>query len=170
MSTDILAVVLCVCEFIFSLVPMCLGKGQWLARQIQFLQKKRSYIGVLESQSVVNTSEYFSDDESDDSLYTSLDDSVFCTFEDMESDGKSRSFHFSCILCIGIFSNDILYEYLADSPCHFCPLLGNDSPASGRTYCDSPDDLRGRSKVRQQERGRRAISEVSLKPCVIQKL
>ncbi|XP_053497678.1 leucine-rich repeat serine/threonine-protein kinase 2 isoform X1 [Ictalurus furcatus] len=99
------------------------SKGQWLARQIQFLQK-RSQIGVLESQSVVNTSEYFSDDESDDSLYTSLDDSVFCTFEDMESDG-------------------------------------NDSPASGRTYCDSPDDLRGRSKVKQQERGRRAISEGS---------
>ncbi|KAB5565628.1 hypothetical protein PHYPO_G00243780 [Pangasianodon hypophthalmus] len=97
------------------------SKGQWLARQIEFLQKKRS-LGVLESQSVVNTSEYFSDDESDDSFHTSLDGSVFCTFEDMESDGS-------------------------------------DSPASGRTYCDSPDELRGRSKVRQQERSRRAISE-----------
>lgn len=71
---------------------MCLGKGQWLARRIQFLQKKRSQTGALESQSVMNTSEYFSDDECDDSFHTSLDDGVYSAFEDMESDGKSHSF------------------------------------------------------------------------------
>ncbi|XP_060770914.1 leucine-rich repeat serine/threonine-protein kinase 2 isoform X4 [Neoarius graeffei] len=85
------------------------SKGQWLARKIK-------------SQSVVNTSEYFSDNESDDSFHTTLDDGVFFTFEGIESDGS-------------------------------------DSPASGRTCCDSPDELRGRSKVRQHERSRRAISE-----------
>lgn len=77
-----------VCKCVFSLVPVCLGKGQWLARQIQSLMKKRS---VLESQSVMSTSEYFSDDESDDSFHTSLDGSVFSAFEDMESDGKNLS-------------------------------------------------------------------------------
>ncbi|KAK3558164.1 hypothetical protein QTP86_011860 [Hemibagrus guttatus] len=82
------------------------SKGQWLARQIQSLQKEQ--VGV-------NTSEYFSDDESDESFHTSLDDSMFFTLEDMESDGS-------------------------------------DSPSSGRTYCDSPEDLRGRSNARQQER------------------
>lgn len=45
-------------------------------------------------------------------------------------------------------------------------LLESDSPALGRIYCNSPEELRGRSKVRQQERARRAISEVSLKPGV----
>lgn len=80
-----------------SLVPVCLGKGQWLARQIQSLQRKRSQIGVLEWQSVMNTSEYFSDDESDDSFHTSLDGSVFSAFEDMESDGTRHSFYFNCI-------------------------------------------------------------------------
>lgn len=98
---------------------MCLGKGQWLARKIKSLQKKRSQTGVAESQSVVNTSEYFSDNESDDSFHTPLDDSVFFTFEDIESDGKSRSFHFSCILFIGIFNNDTVYAFIADPPCHF---------------------------------------------------
>lgn len=68
---------------------MCLGKGQWLARQIQTMQKKRS---VSESRIFMNTSEYFSEDESDDSLYTSLDGSMFSTFEDMESDGNIKFF------------------------------------------------------------------------------
>ncbi|XP_058264093.1 leucine-rich repeat serine/threonine-protein kinase 2 isoform X3 [Hemibagrus wyckioides] len=91
------------------------SKGQWLARQIQSLQKE--HVGV-------NTSEYFSDDESDESFHTSLDGSVFFTLEDMESDGS-------------------------------------DSPSSGRTYCDSPEDLRGRSNMRQQDRSRPDLSEGS---------
>ncbi|XP_046715187.1 leucine-rich repeat serine/threonine-protein kinase 2 isoform X3 [Silurus meridionalis] len=97
------------------------SKGKWLAKQIKSMQKKRSPIGILVSQ---NTTEYFSDDESDESFYTSLDDSVFSAFEDIESDGS-------------------------------------DSPASGRMYCDSPDELRGLSKMRQQMRSRCAISEKS---------
>ncbi|XP_060742144.1 leucine-rich repeat serine/threonine-protein kinase 2 isoform X1 [Tachysurus vachellii] len=101
-----------------------ISKGQWLARQIQSLQKGRSQIGVLGSQSGGNTSQYFSDDESDESFHTSLDGNMFFTLDGMESDGS-------------------------------------DSPASGRTYCDSPEELRGRSKVRQQERSRRDISEGS---------
>lgn len=97
----------------FSLVPVCLGKGQWLARQIQSLQRKRSQIGVLEWQSVMNTSEYFSDDESDDSFHTSLDGSVFSAFEDMESDGK-RQFSFQlhfCLLELSATTYHSLYIY-----------------------------------------------------------
>lgn len=74
-----------VCDLV---VPVCLGKGQWLARQIQSLQKGRSQIGVLGSQSGGNTSQYFSDDESDESFHTSLDGNMFFTLDGMESDGK----------------------------------------------------------------------------------
>lgn len=82
----------------FSVVPVCLGKGQWLARQIQTIQKKRS---VLESQIFMNTSEYFSEDESDDSFHASLDGNIFLTFEDMESDGDITVFTsaFSTMTC-----------------------------------------------------------------------
>ncbi|KAM9496194.1 leucine-rich repeat serine/threonine-protein kinase 2 isoform 1-T1 [Clarias gariepinus] len=91
------------------------SKGQWLARQIQFLQTK-SQMSFL---SLVSTSEYFSDDESDDSYYN-LEESVF--FEDIESDVS-------------------------------------DSAPSGRSYCESPDELTG--CFRQQERAKHSISEGS---------
>ncbi|XP_037398335.1 leucine-rich repeat serine/threonine-protein kinase 2 isoform X5 [Pygocentrus nattereri] len=61
------------------------SKGQWLARQILALQKKRGQVRVSGLQGDVNTSGYISDEESDDSSYISLDGSVF---EDMESDGS----------------------------------------------------------------------------------
>lgn len=105
----------CFCIWLCKLflIPVHLGKGQWLARQIQFLQTK-SQMSFL---SLVSTSEYFSDDESDDSYYN-LEESVF--FEDIESDGKS--FHFSFLLFTGIISNCIVYEFITYSQCH-SPLL-----------------------------------------------
>ncbi|KAG9281042.1 leucine-rich repeat serine/threonine-protein kinase 2 isoform X2 [Astyanax mexicanus] len=99
------------------------SKGQWLARHIIALQRKRGQAGVSGLQSDVNTSGYFSDEESDDSSYISLDGSM--VFDDVESDasdGSARAF---------------------------------------RLYCDSPEELRGRPKARQQGRQRRAVSEGS---------
>lgn len=85
---------------------MCSGKGQWLARQIQSLQKE--HVGV-------NTSEYFSDDESDESFHTSLDSSVFFTLEDMESDGKSPGFY--CFVFLFLFIRIISNDFIVDSAC-----------------------------------------------------
>ncbi|XP_072526503.1 leucine-rich repeat serine/threonine-protein kinase 2 isoform X3 [Salminus brasiliensis] len=101
------------------------SKGQWIARHILALQRKRGQLGVSGPQGDVNTSGYFSDEESDDSLHISLNGSLVFTFEDMESDGSDSS------------AREL------------------------RLYSDSPEDLRGRSKARQQGRRRRAISEGS---------
>lgn len=94
----------CVCLVCFSLVPVHLGKGQWLARQIQSLQMRRRLIGVLESQSFLKPSEYFSDDESDDSFHISLDSSVLSTFDDMESNGKKIAVFTAAEFCLLVLS------------------------------------------------------------------
>ncbi|XP_062847682.1 leucine-rich repeat serine/threonine-protein kinase 2 [Trichomycterus rosablanca] len=57
------------------------SKGQCLARWIKSMQNRRSH--------VVSCPGYYSDEGSDDSSYTSLDDSVFLTLED--SDGSDSS-------------------------------------------------------------------------------
>lgn len=67
---------------------MYAGKGQWLARQILALQRKRNYLGISGLPGDVNTSGYFSGEESDDSSRFSLDGSAVFTLDDMESDGK----------------------------------------------------------------------------------
>ncbi|XP_035378782.1 leucine-rich repeat serine/threonine-protein kinase 2 isoform X2 [Electrophorus electricus] len=100
------------------------NKGRCLARQILALQKKRG-LGLSRLEGDVNSSEYFSDEESDDPSHISLDDSLVFAFEDLVSDES-------------------------------------DGPAQGQQhYCDSPDELRGRAKTRQQGQRRRAISEGS---------
>ncbi|XP_066523231.1 leucine-rich repeat serine/threonine-protein kinase 2 isoform X2 [Hoplias malabaricus] len=101
------------------------SKGLWLARQILALQRKRCQVGVSGLKGDVNTSGYFSDEESDDSSHIFLDSSVVFTFEDLESDGS-------------------------DGPAQRLRLTINS---------DSSEELRGRSKARQQGRQRRAISE-----------
>ncbi|KAF4095390.1 leucine-rich repeat serine/threonine-protein kinase 2 [Onychostoma macrolepis] len=63
------------------------SKGQHLARQILSLQRNKEFVGVARLRSDASTSEYFTDEESDDS-HISLDESLTRMFDDMESDGS----------------------------------------------------------------------------------
>ncbi|XP_076863676.1 leucine-rich repeat serine/threonine-protein kinase 2 isoform X2 [Brachyhypopomus gauderio] len=100
-------------------------KGQRLARYMLALQKKKASLGLLKLEGDVNTSGYFSEEESDERSHISLDDSLVFAFEDLESDES-------------------------------------DGPSRGlRLYSDSPEELRGRAKTRQEGERRRAVSEGS---------
>uniref|UniRef100_A0A671Q2H8 non-specific serine/threonine protein kinase n=1 Tax=Sinocyclocheilus anshuiensis TaxID=1608454 RepID=A0A671Q2H8_9TELE len=63
------------------------SKGQRLARQILSLQRNKGFLGVGRLRSDASTSEYFTDEESDDS-HISLDESLVFMFDEMESDGS----------------------------------------------------------------------------------
>ncbi|KAI2648089.1 Leucine-rich repeat serine/threonine-protein kinase 2 [Labeo rohita] len=63
------------------------SKGQRLARQILSIQRNKGFVGVGRLQSDASTSEYFTDEESDDS-HVSLDESLAFMLDDMESDGS----------------------------------------------------------------------------------
>ncbi len=58
-----------------------------MARQILSLQRNKGFVGVARSRRDASTSEYFTDEESDDS-HISLNESLVFMFDDMESDGK----------------------------------------------------------------------------------
>ncbi len=58
-----------------------------MARQILSLQRNKGFVGVARLRSDASTSEYFTDEESDDS-HISLDESLVFMFDDMESNGK----------------------------------------------------------------------------------
>uniref|UniRef100_A0A8C2DEM9 non-specific serine/threonine protein kinase n=1 Tax=Cyprinus carpio TaxID=7962 RepID=A0A8C2DEM9_CYPCA len=64
------------------------SKGQRLARQILSLQRNKGFLGVGRLRSDASTSEYFTDEESDDS-HISLDESLVFMFDEMESDGSA---------------------------------------------------------------------------------
>ncbi|RXN30071.1 leucine-rich repeat serine threonine- kinase 2-like protein [Labeo rohita] len=63
------------------------SKGQRLARQILSIQRNKGFVGVGRLRSDASTSEYFTDEESDDS-HVSLDESLAFMLDDMESDGS----------------------------------------------------------------------------------
>ncbi|XP_016423947.1 leucine-rich repeat serine/threonine-protein kinase 2-like [Sinocyclocheilus rhinocerous] len=65
------------------------SKGQRLARQILSLQRNKGFLGVGRLRSDASTSEYFTDEESDDS-HISLDESLVLMFDEMESDGSDE--------------------------------------------------------------------------------
>uniref|UniRef100_A0A8C1W1W7 non-specific serine/threonine protein kinase n=1 Tax=Cyprinus carpio TaxID=7962 RepID=A0A8C1W1W7_CYPCA len=61
-----------------------------LARQILSLQRIRGFVGVGRLRSDASTSEYFTDEESDES-HISLDESMVFMLDDMEIDGKMEA-------------------------------------------------------------------------------
>ncbi|XP_016351514.1 leucine-rich repeat serine/threonine-protein kinase 2 [Sinocyclocheilus anshuiensis] len=63
------------------------SKGQRLARQFLSLQRNKGFVGVGRLRSDASTSEYFTDEESDES-HISLDESLVFMFHNMESDGQ----------------------------------------------------------------------------------
>ncbi|XP_016094033.1 leucine-rich repeat serine/threonine-protein kinase 2 [Sinocyclocheilus grahami] len=63
------------------------SKGQRLARQFLSLQRNKGFVGVGRLRSDASTSEYFTDEESDES-HISLDESLVFMFHNMESDGS----------------------------------------------------------------------------------
>lgn len=58
-----------------------------MARQILSIQRNKGFVGVGRLRSDASTSEYFTDEESDDS-HVSLDESLAFMLDDMESDGE----------------------------------------------------------------------------------
>ncbi|XP_059402295.1 leucine-rich repeat serine/threonine-protein kinase 2 [Carassius carassius] len=63
------------------------SKGQRLAGQILSFQRNKGFVGVGRLRSDASTSEYFTDEESDES-HISLDESLVSLFDDMEIDGS----------------------------------------------------------------------------------
>ncbi|XP_043083989.1 leucine-rich repeat serine/threonine-protein kinase 2 isoform X2 [Puntigrus tetrazona] len=72
------------------------SKGQRLARQILSLQRNKGFVGADRLRSNASTSEYFTDEESDDS-HISFDESLVHMFDEIESDGSDEPSHGSLL-------------------------------------------------------------------------
>uniref|UniRef100_A0A673GBY9 non-specific serine/threonine protein kinase n=1 Tax=Sinocyclocheilus rhinocerous TaxID=307959 RepID=A0A673GBY9_9TELE len=81
--------------------PINKKNSQRLARQILSLQRNKGFLGVGRLRSDASTSEYFTDEESDDS-HISLDESLVLMFDEMEILKSSLvTSVFFCFICTG---------------------------------------------------------------------